>query len=102
MTAAGAVLVMAEGDEMFFASASAGSAVQGARAAQRSMADYKWPEGHPFRVRIGIHTGTAQPVGHSYIALAVHQAARIMAAAHGGQVVASNATAALVDAPGAT
>jgi predicted ATPase/class 3 adenylate cyclase len=97
MAEVGGVLVNAEGDEMFFACPEAGAAVQGVLAAQAAMADYAWPPGGEFRIRVGLHTGPARPIGNSYIALAVHQAARISAAGHGGQVLASATTAALVD-----
>ena len=45
---------------------------------------------------MGLHTGEAAAVAGSYVSLAVHRAARIAAAAHGGQVLLSEATAALV------
>ena len=46
----------------------------------------------PIRVRIGIHTGTPVVTAEGYVGLDVHRAARICAAAHGGQVVLSEAT----------
>ncbi|MDQ3997366.1 MAG: tetratricopeptide repeat protein [Gemmatimonadota bacterium] len=48
------------------------------------------------RVRIGIHTGEGRAGGDDYVGLDVHRAARISAAAHGGQVVVSQAAAMLV------
>ena len=51
----------------------------------------------PVRVRIGVHTGQAVPAGGGYTGLAVHRAARICAAARGGQVLISQATQALVE-----
>jgi predicted ATPase len=96
MTDVGAVLVAAEGDLLFFACAEAGAAIDGMMAAKTALASHPWPEGLPFRVRAGVHTGPSQPVGHSYFTLAVHQAARISAAGHGGQILASAATAGLV------
>jgi class 3 adenylate cyclase len=45
------------------------------------------------RVRIGLHTGAPRVTGDDYVGLDVHRAARICAAAHGGQVVISEATA---------
>ncbi|MFL5719007.1 MAG: ATP-binding protein [Chloroflexota bacterium] len=44
------------------------------------------------RVRIGIHTGTPTVTDEGYVGLDVHRAARICAAAHGGQAVVSEAT----------
>ena len=49
----------------------------------------------PLRVRMGIHTGEAEPRGGDYFGPAVNRAARIMAAGHGGQVLLSASTAAL-------
>ena len=49
------------------------------------------------RVRMGLHTGSAEPTGRDYVALPVHQAARIADAGHGGQILLSEATAGLVD-----
>lgn len=95
MDKAGVVLVSAEGDEMFFAASSASAAIEGALAAQAALHAHVWPDGYEFRVRIGMHTGHAVPIGHSYVALAVHQAARVMAAGHGGQVLMTAATASL-------
>ena len=48
------------------------------------------------RVRIGVHTGEPTLVYGRYVGLAVHRAARVMAAAHGGQILASRQTAELV------
>ncbi len=44
------------------------------------------------RLRIGLHTGEGRLSGTDYVGLDVHRAARIMAAAHGGQVLVSDAT----------
>ena len=48
-------------------------------------------------MRIGIHTGQAAPVDGRYTGLAVHRAARICAAGHGGQVLVSQATQSLLE-----
>ena len=48
------------------------------------------------RVRIGLHAGEPQVVGDRYVGLGVHRAARISAAAHGGQVLLSEAAASLL------
>src|SRR5680860_1477356 len=45
----------------------------------------------PVRVRMGMHTGQAQQRADGYVGLDVHRAARIADAAHGGQVVLSQA-----------
>jgi len=52
----------------------------------------------PIRVRIGLHTGQAVRVGHDYVGLDVHLAARISDAGHGGQILISEATHAAISA----
>jgi len=61
-------------------------------AQQRALAGQAWPGGVAVRVRMGPHSGA--PVRHQdgYVGMDVHRTARIMAAAHGGQVVLSDAT----------
>jgi hypothetical protein len=46
---------------------------------------------------MGVHTGRAAPVDGRYTGLAVHRAARICAAGHGGQVLVSQATQSLIE-----
>jgi predicted ATPase/class 3 adenylate cyclase len=89
--------VDATGDSSFFAFAQAPEAVAAAALAQRAIAAHTWPDKATVRVRMGLHTGTAQVVGDHYIGLDVHRAARIAAAGHGGQVLLSWATCALVE-----
>lgn len=86
-----------QGDAFFVAFADARGAVLAAVDAQRSLDAYPWPDGIPVKVRIGIHTGEASAEEGRYTGLAVHRAARICAAAHGGQVLASEATKSLLD-----
>ena len=52
------------------------------------------------RVRIGVHTGTPLLTEEGYVGKDVHRASRIAGAGHGGQVLVSAATAALVEADG--
>jgi predicted ATPase/class 3 adenylate cyclase len=85
-----------QGDSFFVAFPTAGQAVAAAAEAQRSLAAQAWPGHTPVLVRMGLHTGEATVTGGGYVGLAVHRAARISAATHGGQVVLSEATAALV------
>ncbi|HEV2254986.1 MAG TPA: AAA family ATPase [Streptosporangiaceae bacterium] len=86
-----------QGDAFFVAFASAKQAVLCALAAQRALAGHQWPSGVSVRVRMGIHTGHAVPVDGAYTGLAVHRAARICAAARGGQVLISQATQTLIE-----
>lgn len=64
---------------------------------QRALAAHEWSAGAPVRVRIGIQTGQAVPDGGDYTGLAVHRAARICAAARGGQVLISAATQTIIE-----
>lgn len=86
-----------EGDSFFFVFSGALDAVRAAAAAQRALAAEPWPEDGQVRVRMGLHTGEAPVVGHQYVGLDVHRAARIAAAAHGGQVLLSESTRTMVD-----
>jgi DNA-binding SARP family transcriptional activator len=80
-----------QGDAFFVAFSSAREAVAAAAEAQQALA------GRRFGVRMGIHTGEAWPTADDYAGLDVNRAARICAAAHGGQVLLSQATRDLVD-----
>jgi predicted ATPase/class 3 adenylate cyclase len=65
---------------------------------QAAMAQEPWPGGAAVRVRIGLHTGETQERARGYFGPAVIVAARLAAAGHGGQTLASGVTAALLDA----
>ncbi len=93
--------VKTEGDSFFVAFASAFRALNAAVAAQEALRSHSWPIASPL-VRIGIHSGLAAPVGNDYVALAVHQAARVVAAAHGGQVLATEESVGLAAEEGTT
>jgi class 3 adenylate cyclase len=86
-----------EGDAFFVAFAAADEGVAAAAEAQAALADIAWPAEAEIRVRMGLHTGEPMAAPPKYIGLDVHKAARIMAAAHGGQVLLSEATQRLVD-----
>ncbi|MDQ3106921.1 MAG: hypothetical protein M3Q68_03860, partial [Actinomycetota bacterium] len=63
-----------------------------AAAAQRRLHAHDWAHGRPVLVRIGMHTGHAVVVDEDYVGLDVHEAARVGAAGHGGQVLLTEAT----------
>ena len=86
-----------QGDAFFFVFRSAGAAVHASVAAQRAMAEAEWPENGRVRVRMGLHTGEASVSGEGYVGFAVHQAARLGDLGHGGQILCSRTTAALVE-----
>jgi predicted ATPase len=81
------VEVDTQGDAFFLAFPVAADAIDAANAIV---------EAGPVRVRAGIHTGTPLLTGDGYVGVDVHRAARIAAAGHGGQVLVSASTAALV------
>src|SRR6266567_659624 len=91
------VEVSTEGDAFFAVFASATDAVGAAAAAQRELAAATWPDGVEIRVRMGLHTGNGELGGDNYIGVDVNRAARIAAAGHGGQVLVSEPTRALVE-----
>jgi class 3 adenylate cyclase/DNA-binding CsgD family transcriptional regulator/predicted negative regulator of RcsB-dependent stress response len=86
-----------QGDAFFFVFPSAGSAVLAAAAAQRALQAHGWPEDGVVRVRMGVHTGEASLSDDGYVGFAVHQASRIGDLGHGGQILLSRTTAALVE-----
>ncbi len=98
VTAQGGWVFSTMGDGLAAAFSSAAAAVAAALAAQRAVGDEPWPTEAPVRVRMGLHTGEAELRDDDYFGTAVNRAARVMAVAHGGQVLCSQATAALVDA----
>jgi predicted ATPase/class 3 adenylate cyclase len=93
LESAGGVVFATGGDGFGTAFSRAGEAVAAALAAQRGLADQDWPDGISLRVRMGLHTGEADERGGDYFGPEVNRAARLMAIAHGGQIVCSQATA---------
>ena len=81
-----------EGDSFFVVFGRAGDGFAAALAAQLALARCQWPDGCSVRVRMAVHTG--EPTRHEdgYVGLDVHRAARLAAAAHGGQVLVSGRT----------
>ncbi|HWQ24169.1 MAG TPA: adenylate/guanylate cyclase domain-containing protein [Gaiellaceae bacterium] len=80
------------GDGVFLAFARARDAVAAAAELQRALAAEPWAPDEAIRLRIGIHTGEPHLDEEGYVGLDVVLAARICAAAHGGQVVLSRTT----------
>src|SRR6188472_1162569 len=81
-----------QGDAFFVAFGLASDAVAAAADAQVALS------GGPIRVRMGLHTGEPRLTDEGYVGLDVHKGARIAAVGHGGQVLMSEPTKALVDA----
>jgi len=85
-----------QGDSFFFSFPRARDAVAAAVDAQRALRAHPWPGGRELRVRMGLHTGEPIVGDEGYVGLDVVRAARISAAGHGGQILLSETTRALV------
>ena len=75
------------GDSFAAAFARASAAVDCAAAIQAALARAEWGASPALRVRIGLHVGEAEERDGNYFGPAVNQTARVMAVAHGGQVL---------------
>jgi len=93
---AGGREIDARADEFFAVFERPGAAIETAVAVQRELSTRTWPDRLEVRVRLGIHSGRPTLTDAGYIGLAVHTTARVCAAAHGGQIVASAATRAAI------
>ena len=79
-------------DELFAVFKQAAAALGAALAIQRKVASMVWPDDLNVRIRIGLHTGHPTLTDAGYVGIAVHTAARVCSAAHGGQIMLSHAT----------
>ena len=86
-------------DEYFAAFGDAPSAFAAAIAIQRELGARRWAPDMPTRVRIGVHSGRPTLTPSGYVGLAVHTVARLCAIGHGGQILASAATAQSIGQP---
>lgn len=90
------------GDAFCAAFHTAAEGVAAALAAQRALAAEPWGETGPIRVRMALHTGTADlhagehKAGEYMSGLTLSHTARLLSVAHGGQILVSNATQELV------
>ena len=84
------------GDGFFAVFASCTAAVAAAVQMQRSFDVREWPNGVRVRVRMGVHAGEAEVADTGLVGMDVHRAARVASVAHGGQIVVSDAAAALM------
>jgi class 3 adenylate cyclase len=85
-----------EGDAFFYAFATAQAAVSAVCAAMQGL------DGGPIKIRVGIHTGEPSLDPPKYVGIDIHRAARIVVTAHGGQIVLSPTTVALLEPGTAT
>ena len=80
------------GDQFCAAFAGASDALAAAAHAQHALQSAAWAETGPIRVRMALHTGTAEERGGDYFGPPLNRVARLLAVAHGGQVLLSSAT----------
>ena len=85
-------------DELFAVFERAPAALAAALAIQPRAAAQTWPEEGPVRLRVGLHTGEPTLAEGGYVGLAVHTAARVCSAAHGGQILLSSNSRDAMDA----
>jgi class 3 adenylate cyclase len=86
-----------QGDAFFVVFRRAKDAAAAAVAAQRALSSHEWPPQAVVRVRMGLHTGEPFVGEEGYLGLAVHRAARICSAGHGGQILLSRSTCAVLE-----
>jgi len=89
---AGGHEVDARADEFFAVFRQPARALDAAVGIQRSLRKREWPDGAEVCVRIGIHTGRTTLTDSGYVGIAVHTAARVCSAGHGGQILLSSAS----------
>ena len=85
-----------QGDSFFAVFSSPSVSVAAALEMQRELTAHVWPSNEKLRVRMGIHTGEASEASTGMVGFEVHRAARIAAVGHGGQILVSSSTMALV------
>ena len=85
-----------QGDAFFAVFSSPATCMAAVLAMQQALEAHAWPAGEHVRVRMGVHTGQAAATATGLVGLDVHRAARVAAAGHGGQVLVSQPSAALV------
>src|SRR5215218_1013900 len=84
------------GDAFCCAFSTAPDALETALAVQRALSGEEWEATGPFRVRMALHTGAAEERDDDYLGPPVNRVARLLSAAHGGQVLLSLPTQELV------
>jgi class 3 adenylate cyclase len=85
-----------QGDAFFYSFPRAREAVRAAVDGQRALGSHGWPQGAQVRVRMGLHTGEPTVGDEGYVGMDVVRAARICSAGHGGQILISETTRALL------
>jgi class 3 adenylate cyclase len=80
------------GDAVYAAFARPTDALAAALAGQLALQREAWGATGPLRARMGLHSGEVEVQGAHYFGAPLYRCARLLAAAHGGQVVLSQAT----------
>ena len=88
---AGGIEHSTEGDSFFLTFDSPTAGLAAAVEAQRAIELHEWPDGLRLRVRMGVHLGEVEEDDNDLVGMSINHAARIAAAAHGGQIVLSEA-----------
>jgi class 3 adenylate cyclase len=96
LSAHGGEEVDTQGDAFFAVFSSPSACVAAAIQIQRAFLSHPWPAGEGVRVRMALHSGEASLTAAGLVGLGIHRAARIAAVGHGGQILLSAATAALL------
>jgi len=94
------VVFATAGDGIAVAFRTPTDAVAAARSIRTALDAEQWPDPVDLKVRLGVHTGEAVERNGDYLGATVNRAARVMAAAHGGQTLISDATAGIIDDDG--
>jgi class 3 adenylate cyclase/tetratricopeptide (TPR) repeat protein len=89
-------VVKSTGDGVYAAFGAAPDAVAAAANTMRALTAEQWGDTGPLRARMALHTGIADERDNDYFGPALNRASRLMSAAHGGQIVLSQASAELV------
>jgi TolB-like protein/class 3 adenylate cyclase/Flp pilus assembly protein TadD len=88
----GGYVVKTTGDGFHAAFADVSNAIEAAIACQKALRAEPWSQAAPIRVRMALHTGTAELRDGDYYGSAVNRAARLAALGHGGQTLLSAVT----------
>lgn len=89
MTAHAGYVFKTIGDAFCVAFDRASDAVAAAAQAQQTLHDEEWAETGPLKVRMALHAGSAEFRDNDYFGNSLNRVARMLAAAHGGQVLLS-------------
>src|ERR687898_546177 len=84
------------GDAFHATFSAAPDALRAALEAQRALLRESWDLTGPLRVRMALHTGTAEERDGDYFGPSLNRVARLLSAGHGGQILLSLATRELV------